>query len=124
MNMHRLDPPIQRKAILAERLYQVVSAGRDKNIRVAVGFPERTQDGGFECRAEIADENQCIVRPMRGRDAFESLMLALLNIGIELPLFSDLSADRFTWLDGQEKGLRFPALPDSSLNAVVEGTDD
>jgi hypothetical protein len=58
------------------------------------------------------------VRPMRGNDAFEAIILAIFNIGVELALFSDISADRFTWLLGKQTGLKFPTMPDYTLKAI------
>jgi uncharacterized protein (DUF58 family) len=118
--MPRHDSPIDNEAVMAQRTYRVEGPRGTRALRLALAFPTLAADGSYECRAEIADEDERIVRPMRGRDALEALMLALINISAELHLFTDLAIDRFTWLDGKETGLRFPSLPDYSLRCVME----
>jgi len=108
---------------MARRTYRVESSKGVKDLKIVVAFPREAAAGGYECRAEIGDDEACVVRPMRGVDAFEALMLALVNIGAELSLFTDPSSDRFTWLNGQQEGLNFPTLPDYSLNPVMESSD-
>jgi hypothetical protein len=92
-----------------------------RTLKLAIAFPRTVADGGYECRAEITDGDCRIVRPMRGVDAMEALLLAIANIGVELHLLTDSAEDRFTWLDGKESGVRFPSLPDFSLRCVMEG---
>lgn len=103
---------------MAERRYSVEGLVSRTDLTIRIGFPTRKADGGFECQAEIGDGRTRVVRPMIGCDAFEALLLALKNIGIELTLFSDVTSDRFTWLGGQQTGLRFPTMPDYSLDAL------
>ena len=117
--MPRLDPPIESATVMAERIYDVESLNSKKTLAIRIGFPVMKSDAHgnyFECQAEIGDGVDRTVRPMRGPDAFEAIFVAIKMIGVELTLFTDLGADRFTWMDGSEFGLRFPT--DLSLDAM------
>ena len=116
MAMARLDPTIEDRDVLAERTYLVNEGDDEESFAVKIAFPVATPEGDFVCRAEIGSYR--IVRPMRGRDAFEAVFVALKMIGVELTLFADVSNDRITWEHGQETGLRFPTEPDFSLDCI------
>jgi hypothetical protein len=88
---------------------------------IRIGFPVKKTDAHgdyFECQSEIGDGVERTVRPMRGSDAFEAIFVAITMIGVELMIFTDFSADRFTWMNGSESGLCFPTPPDFSLDAM------
>src|SRR4051812_20036624 len=112
--MARLDAALEPETILASRLYHVEGDGGARELRVAIAVPVRLANGRYECRAEIGDGRQRVVRPLNGADAVEALLLAVINIGTELHLFVNAEHDHFTWRDGNEAGLRFPTLPDFS----------
>ena len=116
--MPRRDPAIKTDEIMAERRYAVESRGAKKNVMIKIGFPAKRGNDYFECQAEIGDEVNRIVRPMRGRDAFEAIFLAISMIEVELNLLTDVSQDKVSWLNGQEIGLQVPTAPDHSLNAL------
>jgi hypothetical protein len=82
--MPRRDPAIKTDEIMAERRYTVESRNAKKNVMIKIGFPAKRGDDYFECQAEISDEVNRIVRPMRGRDAFEAIFVAISMIGVEL----------------------------------------
>jgi hypothetical protein len=115
--MSRRDQPIEAEAVLASREYVVHGAEGSKRLRIAIGVPKKSPSGRYECQSEIGDDESRVVRPMSGVDAMEAIMLALMNIGTEMILFTK-PTDRITWLDGQERGLSFPTLPEFTLRAI------
>jgi hypothetical protein len=117
--MARLDAPLEPEMILASRVYRVEGDNGGRDLRIAIAVPVRLPNGRYECRAEIGDEHRRVVRPLNGADALEALLLAVINIGSELHLFTNVGADQFTWLAGNEVGLGFPTLPDFSLRSVI-----
>jgi len=114
--MARFDPAIQPENVLAERSYLVSDGETENRITVKIAFPVLAPEGDFVCSAEIGDDSNRIVRPMRGQDVFGALFNAVMIIAIEFPLFADVVRDRFTWNNGRENGLCFPTAPHYSLD--------
>ncbi len=110
--------PINPESILAEWTYEIKGSKTKRTITIRIGFPTALENGYFECKSEIADGRVRIMRPRCGVDAFEAVLLALYNIGIELTILTGVKTDHFTWLDGKQAGLRFPTMPNFTLKSI------
>jgi hypothetical protein len=115
---------LEASEILAEREYIVEGSAPLQKVVVRIGTPKRRpSDGRYECIMEVDEGTAVSVKPMNGVDAFESLFLAIMVIGIELSSIHRSKHHRLIWMNGWSQNLRFPAPPDFSLSAVLTPED-